>query len=183
MILFKRGKKGINLAPETEKVAKSGQTTLFVGVVLTGLLIVTLVISLVFFFLNIRESAQLGQLDKELSDKLAIWQNIASVAQQSANLKTKAVQIKDLDNSNKNFKESLELVRKYVPSKVKLDSLTLKSSDTLSLQAISVNPAELYQFANELEKQDQYFTSVAISSLLKKEDYYILSLDLKTKTQ
>ena len=183
MVLFKKGQKGINLAPEAEKAAKGAENTLVIAFMAGGFVLLILAISLIFVALNISKSQESNRLEKEFSEKLAPWNQLAPIAKQSVGLKIKATQIKDLNSSNANFKESLERLRKYVPDTVKLESLTLKSGNSFKVQATSVRSAELYQFVNTLEEQDQYFEGVDISSLVKNEDNYILNLDLKYKPQ
>ena len=178
---FSKGKqKDINLLPGVEQAAKISRIKLFTTIISVFVVILLVLVSLLFVFLSYSEGRRAKSISSQIDSKQAIWQQLSKTAGKINSAKAEETKLKEIDEANQVFIGGLEKVRGKVPSGVTLVSLELKSLSSLSLQAEAANPAEIYQFVEELKKES-FFSQVNISSLVKRTDTYSVNLTLGVK--
>ncbi|HEX7456491.1 MAG TPA: PilN domain-containing protein [Candidatus Nanoarchaeia archaeon] len=181
MLLSKKKQKDINLIPEAEKPLRAAKAKLVTIVAVPILIGIFILVGVVFVGLSFSEENKAKGLSAELDDKLSQWQQVAEVATKAGAVKAKSAQLGDVRDSNQNLATSLDKIRKNVPSAVKFESLSVKSTNALTVQATSTSPAQIHQFVDRLKSEQDFFEKVRIASLVKTSDGYILNLDLTIK--
>ena len=181
MSLFKKKPQDINLIPEAEKTAKGARVKVTTTLILLAIVAVFIVVAATVASLSFTQGRRVKEISTQLDQKLATWQEVVSVAQKASTIKAKAAQVSDVDKSNQIFSKALDRISKNMPGGVKLSSVSIKSSSTLELQALSFDPAQIQQLVEKLKNEKDFFDKVTIASYVKNVDTFILTLDLNVK--
>jgi Tfp pilus assembly protein PilN len=178
-MVFSKGKqKDINLIPEVETAAKAKKIRLAVIVICVAVVGLLIVASFLISLLSFSENQKSKSLSEKSKSQTAAWQQLSKLAEKISSAKTKQTQLAEVAKTNQAFATSLEKIRSKVPLGVSLANLAVKTTGTFSLQVVAADPAEIYQFVEELKKE-KFFSQVSIASLVKNSDKYTLNLNLK----